>query len=213
VYNNSGGFNSHGHDSSLYGVRHYEIYQNSYTFDSTLVLLYPFDPTFILSYSTNVNWNVWMRGGTGVIYSNAFADMHSTDFGDKYPIAYSIRAIEDDRIQGDRSCGAVSYPVPQQLGQSHNGSTSTTDMIWMWSNTKNDLTHWHGARFGGNGWGNPCGFTFSDFFASGRDYTFSGGDGLGSTAKPGYAAFTYPHPLLDGSTPPPNVGPIRYTMA
>ncbi|MFO1152694.1 MAG: LamG-like jellyroll fold domain-containing protein [Rhodospirillales bacterium] len=46
---------------------------------------------------------------------------------------------------------------------------------------------------GGWNWGNPCGLSFSTFFQWGRDGVNTG------AAKPGYTAYTYPHPLTGNS--------------
>lgn len=161
--------NSHGADTSTYGVRHWEIYNNT------------FHHTGGCDEIANQNWSIWMRGGTGVIYNNSIADIAGGCWGDKAELKFSIRGAEDVRPQG--SCANVSYPVTRQLGQNYNGTSYFTDPIYIWGNTgAQDMNaDW--------GWGNPCGLTFSDFWQEGRDY-------VTGSARPSYTAYTYPHPLL-----------------
>lgn len=181
-------FNSHGFDTSPAGVRHFEVYNNVWHYTWTGGS--PPNDDY-----TNQRWQVWIRGGTGFIYGNEFTDLDSSGYwgalGDC--IRFSIRGAEDDRPQG--ACGSVSYPVPHQLGQSHDGVTSTTDPIRYYTNTAPTEPVKVTAGFN---WGNPCGFTFSTFWQEDRDY-------VEDTAKPGYAAYEYPHPLRNVSTPTNNL--------
>jgi Chitobiase/beta-hexosaminidase C-terminal domain len=215
TFSESGGFNSHGFDSSQFGgMRHFEIYNNSF--------LYPRPSDLTLG---NINWFIWIRGGTGVIYNNNFDSLSGSTWGDKSEIRLAIRGAEDDRPNG-LSCGADAYPVMHQLGQNNNGVGASfnsgtgvfsggefTDPIYFWGNTGNQ-----GADSGGYTievsaaffWGNPCGFNWNTYFQWGRDAINttvgspslgSGGgsvEGTGGTAKPGYTAYTYPHPLVTG---------------
>ncbi len=119
-------------------------------------------------------------------------------------IAASIRACQD-MIGGNgpfANCGAVVYPVPHAVGQNYNGSSAFTDPIYVWANTGTFQPFFSKMDFNGNGWGNPCSLTYTDFWQSGRDYIWSGGDGKGSTGKAGYTEYTYPHPLaVDDAVP------------
>ena len=174
-------FNTHGKDSSPVGVRHYEIYNNRFYNTGA--------QSNDCSAIANQNWAIWLRGGTGVIYNNYFDNLAGSCWGTKPEIKLSIRGAEDDRPQG--TCGQVSHPVPRQLGQNYNGSSYFTDPIYFWGNTGT------GNESDGWAWNNPCGFTWSTFFQWGRDainQSITGG-----TAKPGYTAYTYPHPLATGS--------------
>jgi len=180
---NSGGFNSHGADSSPYGMRHFEIYNNSFTFPDTSC-------TAGNTSLSNINQYIWIRGGTGVIFDNSFAALSSTCWGRKTEVKLSIRGAEDDRPQG--TCSQVHYPVPHQLGQSNNGVTDITDPIYFWGNTGTMQIA------GGWVWGNPCGFSWTTFFQWSRDGINP--NGTGGTAKSGYAPYAYPHPLTSSST-------------
>jgi hypothetical protein len=162
-------FNSHGWDTSQVGVRHVEVYNNQFIHNGGTSQL------------ANQSWAIWIRGGTGVIFNNQIADLAGSYWGNKPEMKFSIRGAEDARPQG--SCSNVSYPVPRQLGQGHNGTSYFTDPIYIWGNTGAQMMDagWH--------WGNPCGLTFTNYFQQGRDY-FTG------SAKPGYTPYTYPHPFM-----------------
>ncbi|MBA4152642.1 MAG: hypothetical protein C0509_08775, partial [Acinetobacter sp.] len=170
-------FNTHGYATSSVGVRHFEVYNNSF--------LHPGGSTQL----ANQNWAIWIRGGTGAIYNNQIADIAGSYWGNKPELKLTIRGAEDARPQG--ACSNVTYPVPRQLGQSHNGTTYITDPIYIWGNTGAT------AVDAGWNWGNPCGFSWSTFFQWGRDAINTG------TPKPGYAAYAFPHPLRTGGTGSP----------
>jgi hypothetical protein len=175
---NQSSFNSHGWDTSPVGIRHFEIYNNAFRYSDS---------------SVNQNWHIWIRGGTGVIFGNQIDNLIGQMWGDKPEIHFSIRGAEDVRPQG--ACSNVSYPVPRQLGQSHNGTSYVTDPIYVWGNTGTQ------SIAAGWNWGNPCGLNFATFWQAGRDYV------LGS-AKPGYTPYVYPHPLradVPRPTPPAQV--------
>jgi hypothetical protein len=167
-------FNSHGWATSGVGVRHYEIYNNDFRYPS-------FSGSPPSTDVTNQGWHIWLRGGAGVIYSNSFQNITSGWWGNRAEVLFSVRGAEDNRPQG--TCANVSYPVPRQIGQGYENGSYSTDKIWLYSNTGTMVTA------AGWNWGNPCGLTFSDFWQAGRDYELDNG------AKPGYTAFTYPHPL------------------
>ena len=174
-------FNSHGEDTSPNGLRHFEVYNNS------------FGNTRDTSQLANESQAVWIRGATGVIYNNFFANLAGNYWGTKPEIRMNIRGAEDVRPQG--TCAQVSYPVPHQLGQNNNGTSDFTDPIYLWGNTGTIIIS------AGWNWGNPCGFTFTTFFQWGRDGVNP--TGSGGSPKPGYVAFTYPHPLVLSSGTPP----------
>ena len=153
---------------------------------------------------SNVNQFIWIRGGTGVIFDNYFDHLSSQCWGTKTEIRMSIRGAEDAKPQ--RVCANTHYPVPHQIGRSDTG----TDPIWIWGNTGQSIVNVHS----GWSWGNPCGFDWNTFFQWHRDaentslpnpvvLPSAGGSvsGLGGTAKPGYAPYTYPHPLRGSPRP------------
>jgi hypothetical protein len=195
----SGGPNSHGQDTSPFGMRHMEIYDNQFLFpDHTCKNCLGGNQCL-----SNVNQFIWIRGGTGVIFDNYFDHLSSKCWGTKTEIRFDIRGAEDARPQG--SCANTHYPVPHQIGQTLNG----TDPIWIWGNTGQSVVNVQTAW----SWGNPCGLDCNTFFQWHRDaentslpnptvLPHQGGavSGLGGTPKPGYTPYTYPHPLR--SSPP-----------
>lgn len=170
-------FNTHGWATSSVGVRHFEVYNNTFR--------NPGGSNQI----ANQNWAIWIRGGTGVVFNNRIDDIAGSYWGNKSEVKLTIRGAEDYRPQG--SCSNTKYPVPRQLGQSHNGSSYITDPIYFWGNTG---TIAYNADWN---WGNPCGFSFNTFFQWGRDAVKTG------ASKPNYSPYTYPHPLRSGETTPP----------
>jgi hypothetical protein len=162
-------FNTHGRATSPVGVRHFEVYENTFKHMGGTSQL------------ANQNWAIWIRGGTGVIADNTIDDIAGSYWGNKQELKLTIRGAEDARPQG--SCAKTSYPVPHQIGQSHDGTGYVTDPLYLWGN-KGTL----GISAGWN-WGNPCKLSFADFFKWGRDAVKS------AKPKPGYKPYTYPHPL------------------
>lgn len=172
------GFGSHGYDTSPIGIRHFEIYNNTWQYPTT----------GCSTQLANQNWLARLRGGTGVVFNNVMPNIAvACGWGDKPEVRLDLRGAEDVRPQG--SCSSTRYPVPRQIGQNHNGSSYFTDPVYIWGNSQT-------PQLGlGWGWGNPCGFVWEDFVKAGRDYI------MGS-ARPGYVPFTYPHPLLAQSGSP-----------
>lgn len=216
VGNESNGFNSHGKDTSGIGMRHFEVYSNSFLFPDKTCTQGNTSPS-------NMNYWIWIRGGTGVIYNNNFDSLYSSCWGDKNEWKFAIRGAEDFRPAG--TCAATTYPVSHQIGQNNNGTADFTDPVYIWGNISNVLAGipngidpgniFHIAMEADWQWNNPCGFNWNTFFQMGRDaintsigsitLPANGGllEGAGGTAKPGYVAFTYPHPLVasGGSAP------------
>ena len=135
TFNESGGFNSHGDDSSPVGMRHFEIYDNSFNFpDMTCA-----GDNKPLEYQSI---HLATRRNRSHLQQHFWTD--SSCWGDKPEIRGSIRGIQDDlaflppgyttRIA---SCGAVTYPAPNQLGQNFNGTSLFTDPIYTWGNSGN----------------------------------------------------------------------------
>ncbi len=136
--------------------------------------------------NVNQNWHIWIRGGTGVMYGNSIQDIRGQQWGDKTEILFSVRAAADG---GGGNC-CRSYPCPHQVGQNHDGSRQFLDAVRIWSNS--------GAFRAAvsNNWSNSCGVDPNSFVQEGRDYL------LASSAKSGYSAYAYPHPLRSSSPRP-----------
>jgi len=203
-----GMFNSHGYDTSRYGLRHFEIYENTYDRG---------DPDTLLGIESgdsqrygNVVQVIWIRGGTGVVYNNSLEEIASGTWGAcptscKPMIRISGRAYQEpglitvsDVDLTAKTCGTLVYPERRQPGQSYVGGIQTTDPIYFWGNTNpaggGSSSTWDDALIV-EGWGGAsCGGDITVWLASGRDYinpALSGG-----SAKAGYTAYTYPHPLI-----------------
>lgn len=190
-----GALNSHGLDTSGIGERHWEIYDNQFRFASAKSELGVADS----SEYANLNWLIWIRGGTGVIYNNAIEDISSGYWGDKPEGKFDIRSAQDGSGAGYGdygdgrawlSSGSGAYPRQHQIGVNWNSGVGTNsgyfiDPVYIWGNTGTGTSGGGFLGFANGGaWGSQTGY-----FTSGTDY-FNGG-----SAKSGYTAYTYPHPL------------------
>ena len=122
---------------------------------------------------TNPNRNhsgryYWIRAGTFVFTENIVNNAIPQEYGNVSQV-----------IIGD-TAGLGTYPVFRQPGWGHNGTTDVSDPIYIWNQTG---TRAYSFGFHG-GWGANV--------VEGRDLFVNRG------AKPGYAKFTYPHPLRTG---------------
>ena len=176
-------FDVHG-PCSWYGARQFEIYENDFIASSSI-------------FATCV-----LRGGSGVYYNNRITT-NGNSVGN-----HRIRMQEVDNgtlcnaVTGG-NCYACIYPWNYQLGR---GTNNALDPIYFWNNRKDgaliNVVRQNAAT------GNPgeCACHLGndmDFYAQqNRDWYDSA-----STAKPGYTAYTYPHPLqgvavIVDTTPP-----------
>ena len=179
------GLGSHGADTSPYGTRHWEIYDN----------------TFILEPTTNgvvLNVNYWFfdRGGTGVVTDNVMPQIVSQDWGHKRAVTLIVENIR--RNAGPYACW-TSYPAPRSAGQGYNGTSYFTDPISIWNNTGPvDSSDVGVGQYDPDGCGNNE--QASIFTQIARDYFFSTDS---TAARPGYVKLAYPHPARSGSQRPP----------
>jgi hypothetical protein len=104
-------------------------------------------------------------------------------------------------VQGDWSaqpivfqgngCQNLAYPEPHQPGQNFDGNKQLTDPIYLWGNTG---PAWGLGEDDDCGWANNCAnHVWSDFFQWGRDGVNP--SLRNGNPRPGYTAYTYPHPL------------------
>ena len=100
---------NHGADTSPDGVRHFEIYNNTFTFAGHVML------------------NQWMfiRGGSGVVLDNVMPDIPG-----KAEIMMQVQNLR--RNVGAHACWKNGWPAPHQVGQGHNGSV---EGVYIWNNT------------------------------------------------------------------------------
>ncbi len=145
---NHSSFNSHGLATSPIGVRHYEIYNNTFAYPNGNV---------------NQSWHIWLRGGTGVIFNNDVDDINGSQWGNKRELLMSVRAAVDGGVGG---C-CRSWACDHQVGQNHDGSGQFLDTLTIWGNTG---TLAHGLN---DGWSNSCGQNMNDYLQSGRDFVFA----------------------------------------
>lgn len=175
TFNNSG-IASHGNDTSLVGVRHWELYNNTFVFANLSGPGFP----------PNLNWWFNIRGGTGVVTDNIMPDISSVQWGNKTEITIYV---ENLRRNAGNGCWLGSYPSDRQFGFGHNGTAQISEPAYFWNN----LVAVAGAATPNPAAGDfspdTCGGgpTVTDYVQLGRDYAL--------TAKPGYTEYTYPHPL------------------
>jgi len=176
TFDNSG-FVYHGADTSPVGVRHVEVYNNTFIFTSSGTGY---------NFPLNVNWWVYVRGGSGVWTDNVMPDIKSMMWGDKGEITMIVQNLR--RNSGPYACW-TSYPAPHQIGQSVNSAGGTiTDPVYIWNNTGGGLETPTLTDYDPD----ECGHNLhtSSWVQSGRDYVLG--------PKPGYTKYTYPHPLRGG---------------
>jgi len=178
---------SHGQDTSEYGSRHYEIYNNTFHY-----------------VSATVNDQCWasFRGAVALVANNAM---------DAIPgkACVLLECQQINRSAGPGNC-QTAYPANRQCGigwsakstatyghpvVTTDGTGQASDPIYVWGNTGSGAT---GSSYVALNQFSPdeCGngLLITQFIQSGRDY-FVG------TARPGWVPYTYPHPLVAAGAP------------
>jgi uncharacterized protein (UPF0333 family) len=202
---------SHGQETSIYGTRSWEIYNNTFIHPTSGV-----GPSGN-SYPMNINSWFGVRGGSGVVFNNQMDDIPN----DKNGINLTVFSIN----RADSIPCQTGYPAARQTGQGWSASSSATyghpvvaqdgkgavtEGVYIWGNTGSETTdpNYVGLdQYSPDDCGN--GELVTNFLKEGRDY-FVG------TAKPNYTAYQYPHPLhtafagtgaspTPAPTPTPNV--------
>lgn len=207
--NNSSG-STHGADTSWVGQRHFEFYNNVGIFN-----------TYTDGSTANMNWWMFVRGGTFVFTNNTLPAITSQDWGAKPDINLTVMNL--NRNSGENPCwgynttGGADYHAPRQVGMGYvtgNGTANyppdnctncTNDQggyyvgdsepAYGWGNSRSPLTvnltdYPNGAQSSCTG-GTPD--VTSNYIVLNRDY-FNG-----TTPKPGWSPYTYPHPLTQGT--------------
>lgn len=212
---------SHGADTSFIGMRHLEWYNNASIFQGYS------DGT-----TANLVRGLFIRGGTFVYHDNTSPTISSMDWGNGSDIEMTVMTL---RRQDSLPCWGAGgsagqyYHAPRQVGFGNVTGTGTVTYPPLGFNNSSTTTNasgYSGAVYVGDSepvyiWNNnrtmtvalsnyplnagstscpssPVPDSTSNYLVSGRDYF------IGS-AKPGYAPYTYPHPLTLGSvsgTPP-----------
>lgn len=205
LYDNSG-VQTHGADTSNFGQRYFEFYNNTMVFEG-----YNDGSTF------NVTQWFYLRGGTAVIYNNTIPALSSTDYGNKLDVNMTTMNLQ--RSAGPNPCWGSGfttageyYPAPRQVGMGYVTGTGTanyppggvtnahddsityvgdSEPLYMWGNTRSPLNVGT-SDYGGSACTSPD--ASANYIQAGRDYV------NGSTAKPGWSAYTWPHPLEPSGT-------------
>jgi hypothetical protein len=202
---------THGADTSFYGQRYFEFYNNTMFFVG-----YGDGKTFNM-----MNW-FYLRGGTFLACNNNITLQQSQDYGTRSDFNMTVMNLQ--RNAGPAACwgagttGGARYPAPRQVGMGyvtgtgHDGLGRTNDAYayvgdrepaYIWGNSR-QLTVGL-SDYGTSECGSPD--TTSNYIKAGRDYYSDG------TAKPGWSPYTYPHPLRGSipsdTTPPANIATVN----
>ena len=210
-------FNSHGLASSETGQRHWEIYNNRFHNVSAGGWTGSLEITDI----SNQNCAIWIRGGTGIITANDIDNIANSTWGTTKPeVIFDIRAQQDNYGasygwftdgRAKYSAGQGDYPRQHQLGQGWSLSLTNsvgindgvgdyfTDPIYIWDNTGDGTSNGVPIGIGQGSWGSQTGYFNED-----RDYYLG-------TARPGWTAYTCPHPLI-GTGTCSGTGATAYTI-
>ena len=186
VFNNSA-LSSHGQETSAVGGRAWELYNNEFIFTTSSNNNPPAG-----QYPLNMNYFFFCRtGGPGVFCNNKVADISSSAWGQKSEFRFSQYNI---RRKGQVPC-QTKYPAARQIGWGIDAAGDfVLDPVYIWGNT------------GAGNYNDPsiedynpdeCGNNqhTADYVKKNREFYVN-------TPKPGYTAYTYPHPLRSGDTGP-----------
>jgi len=135
--------------------------------------------------TTSNKWKAFdVSAGTGVIWGNTISGDWSVPIGAMDYKSFDPRSVRkcDGTDPADKNVpGESGWICQYQIGSMSEGPTAYTYPLYVWSNTKN---------------GSVVGMQCTDgcnHVKSGRDYINNG-----TTPKPGYTPFRYPHPLQSG---------------
>jgi hypothetical protein len=200
----------HGQETSIYGAREWEIYDNSFIYSSSGK-----GPSGA-SYPLNMNSWVFVRGGTGVVANNSMENIPYNKTGIMLNVFSITRGMDDGA--GGTFC-PLAYPAPRQTGWGWSSTSNAEwgigddtnanrlvgdsspglfgpdgigavlDPIYIWGNTGTEITdpHYVGTQtFEPDNCGH--GNQIATYLKEGRDYYVN-------EAKPDWAPYTYPHPL------------------
>jgi hypothetical protein len=156
------------------GTQQVEFYQNYFYTDETL---------------NGFPWVMWLRGGTGLIFSNTVRQSTAGLLGTCW--RFSVECASS-QWQAEHCLTLqqypADYPASQQIGRGVAGASEGSVPVYIWSNTVPATT------FGPTQLGMD---TDAPFIQQGRDI-------FTNSVKSGYAPLVYPHPLVTSSqfTPP-----------
>jgi hypothetical protein len=137
--------------------------------------------------TTSNKWKAFdVSAGTGVIWGNTISGDYTFPIGAIDYKSFDPRSVRkcDGTDPADKNVpGESGWICQYQIGSQSEGPTAYTYPLYVWSNTKN---------------GSVVGMQCTDgcnHLKSGRDYINNG-----TTPKPGYVPYRYPHPLQGGIT-------------
>ena len=209
VLDNAGGA-THGADTSAIGMRTMEYYNNAGIFEA-----------YSDGSTANMNWWMYVRGGTLVWHDNTLPALSSGDWGSKSDLVLIEMTLQREDQYPCWGAGFSTpgqyYPAPRQIGFGYvtgsgtvtypplgYNSASTTangvyvgdsEPVYIWNNSRsmNLGIQDYGLGITSSCPSSPTPDSVVNYLISGRDY-FNG------TAKPGYTPYTYPNPLASSGT-------------
>ena len=129
----------------------------------------------------------WAKGGSGV-----FCRLRVDNGADGYWGAFTMTELADDEGLPAADWNASLGMYNRQVGSGHNGSAYIRDPVYIWNHVGPRAYSWQ-YNWAGDHW--------IPYVREGYEFFVNAG------AKPGYVAFTYPHPLRSaiegGITPLP----------
>jgi hypothetical protein len=186
---------AHGQDTSGFGVRHWEIYDNAFLFDDVGA------DTFNLA-----NGYFYIRGGTGVVADNSYVEVKSSEWGDPAQTTMTVQQIR--RLAGPSACWHSGPPAPRQIGYGYvtgqgatgpGGYQGDLEPLYFWNNSGEDISRVDYEP-------DECrnGQTVTAYVRPGIEY-------IVGNPKPGYTKYPYPHPLRNKAIPaaPTNLRVVR----
>jgi hypothetical protein len=222
------GMDLHGSDTAGIGVRFLEFYNNIGVFNG-----YGDGTTF------NMQWWLFWRGGTGVVHHNTLPNIASQDYTSP-TIKFIVENLQ--RNAGPDPCWGANYSTPGQYyhvprqpgfgyvtgtgtanypaggfnnvstdynaGTGFGGYVGDSEPVYIWANSSQPLNNVVTGDYGAGGGCSGTTDSTANYVVLNRDY-FNG-----STAKPGYTPYTYPHPFTLGSgtsaapTPPSSLAAV-----
>lgn len=202
-FNNSGMMGTHGADTSPFGQRYFELYNNVGIFNG-----YSNGSTFNMN-----NWG-YLRGGTGIIFDNTMPALQSQDYGSKDDFDLTVQNLQrnegPDPCWGAGTSGGAEYHAPRQVGFGYvtglgtdglgrtrdaNAYVGDLEPIYIWGNSRAPLIT--GTPDYGSGNSDSCtGSTYD----TNANYIHTSRDWYPNTAKPSYTPATYPSILISGLT-------------